>query len=282
MQTYPLILNASSVVSGSNNSLYRYTFPSGSVKFNDSKVAVANISMFYSWQNITITNANNTFSFTWPGIANVTVTIPNGFYDIPAINAYIQSICVTNGLYLINSAGNFVYYLELVTNANAYAIQFNSYPIPTALPATYSAPGSWPGYPVVATTPQIIVPATNFRNVIGFSAGTYPTVVQATNYSVLSTSTPQVTVVESLLLSCSLLNNRYSNPNTILYSFSAGGNTFGSLIDSSPNQYSFVDIQNGSYSYFDVQFLDQNYNPMIILDNNLVIQLLIENKKNGY
>jgi hypothetical protein len=49
---YPLILNSSNVVAGMNNYTYRYQFPAGSVKFSGSKVVVASVSLYYSWQSI--------------------------------------------------------------------------------------------------------------------------------------------------------------------------------------------------------------------------------------
>ena len=278
---FPLIINSSGLQSNTFNNTYRYSFPQGAVKFECSKVAVATVNMYYSWYNITTTNNNNTFSIIWPigaGTSTYTLTLPNGFYDVAGLNTYIQQYCITNGLYLINSTGNYVYYIELIENANYYSVQLNTYSIPTALPGGYSAPSNWPGYPTTAYTPQLVVPSTSFRSVIGFNAGTYPTPQQITTYSKLSDFTPQITPVQSVILACTLLNNRYSNPSTVLYSFTPGGTTFGNLIESSPNQYSFVDIQDGQYPYFDIQFLDQNFSPITINDTNVVVQLLIRNK----
>jgi len=277
-QLYPIILNSSNVVAGSNNSIYRYNFPQGSVKFNKSKVAVASISMYYSWYNILASLGNNTFTYTWynfAGSAVFTITIPDGFYDVASLNSYLQSQMIANGHYLVDANGDYVYYLEFVTNSTYYSIQFNSYPIPTALPASYTNPAAIT-FPAVATTPQITISANAFRNIIGFNAGTYPNPVQTTTYSKLSDFTPQVSPVQSVILSCTLLNNKYSNPGTILYSFSPVGTTFGSLIQSNPPQFSFIDIQSGNYNTFDITFLDQNFNFLKINDNNLVVQLLIE------
>jgi hypothetical protein len=236
------------------------------------------VSIYYSWFNISATNNNNTFQFVWPtfaGSTTYTVTITDGYYDIPGLNSYLQQFCITNGLYLVNATGDYVYYLEFVTNSNYYAIQLNCYPVPTALPVGWTNPGSIT-FPVVASTPQLIVPATEFTTLIGFNAGTYPAAFQATNYSKLSDFTPQVTPIQSLILACTLLSNKYSNPNTVLYSFSPAGTTFGSIIQSQPAFPSWVDIADGSYSFFDIQFLDQNFNNVILKDTNIVVQLLIK------
>jgi hypothetical protein len=281
---YPIIVNSSNLVSGSNNNLYRYNFPGGAVSFKKAKIAVAQISMFNSVFNITSANRNNTFSFLWySGITTqFDVTIPDGYYDISALNEYIQQYCITNSLYLIDGSGDYVYYLEFIENPNAYAVQFNSYPIPTALPVGYTAPAGWLGYPLTTLVPRLIIPNTNFQYLIGFTPATFPTAIQTTAYSVISSFTPQVSPVESMLLSCSLLNNKYSNPNTILYSFTAANTAFGSLIDSRPAEFAFVNIQDGSYPYFELRFLDQAFNPLMINDSNLIVQLLIENRDDNY
>ncbi len=276
---YPIILNSSNVQSNSNNSKYVYNFPAGSVRFAGSKVAVASISMYYSWYNITSANGNNTLSYTFPtfvGSTTVSITIPDGFYSISELNSYLQSVMITNGHYLVDSGGDYVYYLELVTNGTYYSIQYNSFPVPTALPVGYSNPAAMT-FPVVASTPLLIVPSTTFQNIIGFDAGTYPSVFQATTYSKLSDFTPQVSPVQSLLLSCTLLNNKYSSPGTILYSMTNEGVGFGELINSRPVELAFIPIQDGNYSSFEVQFLDQSYNSLVIQDSNLVITLLISN-----
>lgn len=279
--TYPLILNGNNLVSDIYNNKYRYDFPLGNVNFKNSKITVSNISLYYSWFNITSENNNNSFQFTWYDGATTThtVSLDDGFYDIASLNSYLQDYCIDNDLYLIDASGDYVYYLEFIENSVYYSVQFNSYPIPTALPAGYSAPAGWGGYPLVASTPLLIVASDNsFSDIVGISAGTYPAVTQATNYSLLSDYTPQVSVVQSLILTCGLLNNRYSIPNTVLYSFSPSQVAFGSLIVSEPTEHEYIDIQDGVYPFIEISFLDQSYNPVYIRDTNLVVQLMIKNE----
>lgn len=275
---YPLILNKNNLVSDSNNNTYRYTFPAGSVRFLNSKISVSNINIFFSWFNITASDNNNTFQIVFPTFAGstlYTITVSDGYYSIPQLNSYLQQFCITNGLYLVNTASQNVYYFEFVENPSAYAIQFNSYPVPTALPGGWSNPGGMT-FPVVASTPQLIVPSTNFRNFIGFNAGTFPAAFQATNYSKTSDFTPQVNLVSSIILTCSLLRNAYSSLGTIMYSFSPSNYTFGDLINEKPSEFSFIDIQDGDYSELSISFLNQDLNPIKIRDTNIIIQLVIQ------
>lgn len=281
-----LIINGNNLVPNGFNDTYRYSFPVGSVDFKDDQVAVSSVNMYYSWFNITSANTgsrynNNAFQYIWTdggGSTTFTVTFPDGYYTVSQSNAYFQSQMVTNGHYLVDNNGEFVYYLEFVENATYYAIQLNAYPLPTALPAGWTNPEAII-FPVTASTPQLIVLSTNnFNNIIGFNAGTYPPAIQATRYSKLSDYTPQVSPVNSLILSCTLLNNRYAIPSTLLYSFSPAGTAFGDLISIQPSEMSFVDIQDGAYNDFTIEFRDQNLNRVAINDSNIVILLSIKNK----
>jgi hypothetical protein len=273
----PVILNQTNLIPSTLNNVYRYAFP-GSAAFKGSKVAVSNIQIYYSWVNISASANNNTLSMIFPvgaGTVTVAVTIPDGTYTVADLNSYLQSIMVANGYYLVDAMGNFVYYMELVENGVRYAIQLNTFPVPTALPVGYTNPGAW-SLPVTGNTPQLVIPATDIVQLLGFPAGTYPTPAQTTAYSTLSTTVPQLSPVSSVVVGCNLVNNKLANPRSIIYSFSPGGVTYGSLIQSNAYQYSWVDIQDGTYSSIDISFYDQNYNNLAILDTNIVIFLLIK------
>ncbi len=281
MSSFTISLNQSNVVSGSSNSRYQYSFPAGGVTFSVGfEVALQSLSMYYSWPNITGANSNNTISYSWKGTV-VNVNIPNGFYTISELNAYLQSVMVANNQYLINSSGNYVYFLEIATNSSLYAVQLNCYPIPTATQAAtlgYTAPSGWGGYPVAAQTPQFIVPSTNIQNILGINAGTYPSVVQSTTYSKTSDFTPQVSPTSSVYLLVNLVNNRYGLPQNIIYNFSPNV-TYGSQLSVMPPYLVYSKIQEGTYSTISVQFVDQNYQALNILDSNIAVLLSIREPK---
>jgi hypothetical protein len=273
-RSFSIALTQGDVVSGSTNSVYEYNFPAGGVHFSKGfDVALQSLSMYYSWPNISASQGNNTFSYIWQGVTT-NVTIPTGFYTIAELNSYLQFIMVSNSQYLIDSTGNYVYYLEITTNSTLYSIQINAYPIPTALPVGYTAPPGWPGYPAVAETPQFVVPNTNFTNLIGFAAGTYPPVVQATTYSATSSFTPQVSPTSSVFILVNLINNKYGIPNTILYNFTPTVG-YGSSISIMPPYLIYSAVQEGNYNSIRVSFVDQNFQPLNVLDSNLVILLAI-------
>jgi len=266
---------------------FRYDFPVGSVSFKDDQVAVSSVQIYYSWFNITSSNTgsrynNNVFQYYWYDntgqIGPFTITIPDGYYSVATLNAYLQSQMVANNHYLVDSFGDYVYYLELVENPSAYAVQFNSFPIPTALPALWTNPGGMT-FPAVASTPQLVILSTNsFKDIIGFNAGTYPAITQATNYSKISDYTPQVSPVSSIVMTCSLVQNRYAIPNTLIYSFTPAGTAFGDIINVQPSELSFNDISDTTVNSIEITFLDQNLRDIKLNDTQLCILLVIKNK----
>jgi len=291
----PLIITGDNLVSSTYNNTFTYTFPQGSVQFKDNSVALASVNIYYSWYNITSLYTysrynNNYFQYVWYGTSTTTydVVIPDGNYEITDINAYLQSVMYSNGQYLTNSSSTNVYYLEFVASTTTGKVQLNSYAVPTSLPSGYTAPSNWPGYPSTATTPQVIIPTyyegstAYFNDIIGFETGTYPSSTQTTDYSVTSTSTPQVSVVNSIIMSCNLVNNRLALPNTLLYAFPAIGTsniTFGELVSINPSSYFFTQINDGSYQNITIQLFDQNLDALYVNDSNIVILLLIADNK---
>jgi hypothetical protein len=296
-----LILNSSNIVDGTNNSVLEYNFPGGNVVFKKGhKLALASLQMYYSTFNITSANKNNTFNYTWVNGVSYSVVFPDGFYDILAINNFLHFTMVQNKHYLVNIAtGDFIYFITLNANPNAYAIETNCFLMNTTLfpPATFALPAgaTWVVPSVQAICPMLQVLNNDFQSVIGYNAGYYPqgssgayapaviggvspafTQIPAytTTQTFLGDLVPQITPLSSYTLSCSLINNNYAVPNSLLYSFSPQG-VFGSQFTIAPNQYVFIDIYEGQYNTFTIRFTDQNNRPVSIEDPNYVLLLII-------
>lgn len=285
-----VVLNQSNIVSGSNNSSLTYKFPN-SVLFDNHEIAVQSISMYYSWQNINSSPlANNTFTYSWiVGVTSTTytVTIPDGLYEIAQINAYMQFVMIQNGTFLINSASQNVYYAEFLVEPTRYAINIITYPVPTSLPVGWTAPVANPqtgavayvGYPTTTFNPVVTIPA-NFNLIVGYVAG-FATVVNTgvnTILSYFSTIAPQVAPVPSLLVTCSNIDNKYSNPSNVIYSVVPDVN-FGELLKITPNEYCFAKLLNGTQSQITVSFIGNDFSRVNILDNNMTIILVIRKKE---
>lgn len=277
--TNTVIINSTNQDQSKTNK-FVYKFPQH-VKFDKgSSVALQSISMYNSIFNVESARSNNKCSVKWN--ANTTVqydfTIPDGFYTIPQLNYFIQQQCVLNNLYCVNANGDFVYFVELLINATRYACQINSYYLPTSANATtlgYTIPAgaSW-SFPASNKNIQFIVPTTGFGDLLGFTAQTLPSSVGSTNQQFLSNTTPQIAVVNSIILSCNLIQSKYTNPINVFYSIPIKVG-FGSLIDVSNSAPIYNSITEGYYSQIEIQFLDQNFNNLTLHDPDLVITLSI-------
>ena len=280
-----LIINSSNYVAGSGNS-YTYIFPQ-SVKFETgAKIGVSHIAVYNSTFNITAARGNNQVTVVFPSAATTisrTWTVPDGYYSVSDINFWLQYQCVQEGFYCTTSSGTSnVYFIECVQNSVRYAIQINSYYMPTSANATtlgYTAgiaQGTSQGwtFPTSNLTPTITF-NTAFGSLLGFNAGTFPTVSQATNYSIISTKSPNISPVDSYILTCNLVNSKYSIPNDTFYSVPITG-ALGTLITNSPAQILFNDIASNVYNQLTIKFYDQLFNKLLMNDFDVLITLCIK------
>jgi hypothetical protein len=295
---FVIVMNGTQLVQDGQNNKLVYKFPN-SVVLKDKYIAVSSISMYYSWFNITALYNNNTFSYTWTaGVTTTTytITIPDGLWDITAINNYIQFTCIANKTYWTLNGSN-VYPFEIIINANRYAIQLNTYYIPTALPTGATTPVGFPGFPTTAFNPIVTFPA-NFNALIGYSAGfasannvggvtVFGTPSASSNYatkdsttntiSYLSNVAPNLQPNSSVLFSMSNINNPYTQPSSIIYSLNSSV-AVGGLISEKPPNFMWNKMIDGTYNELRLTFLSSNLTPLIINDPNMTILLTIRDK----
>lgn len=302
-----IVLNQNNLVQNGQNNTLVYNFPN-SITFTNSEIAVAQITMYYSWFNIDSKYSNRQLTFNWingAGIATVyTVNIPDGLYEISDINNFLQFVFLNapslstsvisptplTPLYLVNSAGDNVYYLEFIVNPTAYGIQLNTYNFPTALPAGWSNPAAVP-FPPQSFNPIVTTPA-SFNAIIGFSStfssaqnlnNADPNPATATAYKIgstfsyLSTLTPQVQPNANLLVSISNIDNAFANPTSIIYSL-APSVAIGQLIVDKPPQFNWNSMLRGTYNQLRLQFLGSDLNAVTIRDPNMTILLCVRDK----
>ena len=280
---FNIIINNTHVANSLNNT-YQYNFKNGSFEVpSDSEIMITSFQIPYSWYNITTRYNNNSFKIYWPtgaaGYTEYIVTLPDGFYSTPSINAYIQQFCLQNKLYIVDGAGSNVYYISLAYNITYYANQLITKVVPTSLPAGHTTPVGFAGFPTVARTPYIeILPNNDFGKILGFTAGNYG-INKTVNYSINSNTIPKGSVVNSLVVKCSLVNNGVSSQSDILDAFPISGGSFGENLNFNNSIEKWVSLNSGRYSNFTVTILDENFNDINILDNNILINFLIRTKK---
>jgi len=209
-----LIINSSNVVANTNNSVYQYNFPGGNVQFvKGQKLALGSIQMYYSTFNITAAQGNNQFSYIWVDGREITITVTDGFYDISTLNNFLHFVMLQQGHYLLDTTGNYYYFINMVVNTSTYQIEISCFPmslttypiatytvgahttstITTSSPAT---PVSW-SRPTASITPMFRVLANNFINIVGLAAGYYPQGQTGYASTVPTTSLAQATITNT-------------------------------------------------------------------------------------
>jgi len=284
--SFNIVLNNSNVVANTNKSTYQYNFINGNFRLKNAKISLTNVTLPYSWFNISNQWANQTLSIYWVSGTTITaypITIPAGFYTTSDINNYIQQVCILNGLYLINASGQYVFYIAVTTNVNAYANQLILTAIPNSLPTGYTAPSSFPGYPtaVGATMGISFASSGSVGPLLGFAGGSSygsVSVVNTTNVSALSTQTPVATPVNSIIIRCNLAYNPTIMPSDILDSIPIN-TTFGSNIEYSPSFQRWITIQDGTYSSIQLSLFDENLVQLQAQDSHSLFTLMIETEK---
>ena len=286
-----LILSSANIVEGTNNSVFEYEFRGGNVNLvKNQKVALASIQQYYSTFNITAAYGNNVFNYVWLDGTTHQVLFPDGFYDADGINNYLHFVMLQNKHHLIDATGDYVWLMSFSINPNRYSIEVNCFGVSSALATsngwTLPVGATWV-LPTNFIVTELVVLSNAFRQVIGFNAGNYPnatitgtppTQTQSPSYtttqSFLSSFTPQITPFSSFLVNCSLVNNDYAVPNSLIFSFSPQGR-FGEQFTVAPNEYVFIDVLPAQYSKFRLYFTDQNNFPISFQDPNMIIQILI-------
>lgn len=290
-----LVLNSTNIVPNGQNNTLRYNFPN-SVMLKDKYIAVASISMYYSWFNISSQYANNVLTYTWVHGSTTntyTINIPNGLYQVADLNNLVQYNMISNGTYW--TINNINYYpFEILLDPVLYAVNINTYLIPTSLPTSASVPSNFPGWPATTQNTVITIPA-NFNIIIGYAngfqtianvgnpSGNVPTTAyQSKNQasgtiSYLSTVAPNLQPNNNVLFNISNINNPYSQPSGIIYSLNPNV-AVGQQINVQPPNFLWTKMIDGTYNNIQLQLLNNLAQPLTILDSNMTILLAIKDK----
>lgn len=272
------ILNLTNVnsSSGQNNVLrYRLGTP---INLRDYEVALASLQFYYSYPNITSAKNNNSLDYIWIDGLTYNVVLPDGLYTIADISGFLHNQMFQNGHYLVDANSEPVYFIELVANTVYYRVTTVCTPVPTALPAGWSNPAAVV-LPAVATTPQLVILANNMRTVLGWNAGTYPAVPQATVYSANGATYPQISSVIAFNVNCNTVTTSYfnSSPSTI---FTGSPNVgFGELINVAPNNFIWYRCIDSLFPVIEISLVDQDNNPLQLIDPQMAVTLYFKKRR---
>jgi hypothetical protein len=247
---------------------FDYRFPYAYPSSGEEKLALQSLALYLSWFNVTA-NFNNTtgLSYIWSDGVTYPVVFPPGFYTLAQLNQYLQFVMTQNGHYLTNSAGVQVFYLSFVTNQIYYTVTLTATPVPTSLPAGWTAPVGFV-YPATTVTPQMVVGETNWGLLIGYSAGSYPPVPSATVMNYNSSFTPQATPITQVMVLCDWSNDsRFSYNPSVIASF-VPTVAFGEMISFSPPVLTWYAVARRVYNGMKISLVDQNYRPLSLNDTS--------------
>ena len=160
-------------------------------------MAVTNLSIYYTWKNVKSIYKNNKFKISGP-TWNETFDLPDGSYNIPAIQSYFESIIKKHET--IADAAPILIYANNIINSIIFKIK-TGYKLELLSEETMKLLGS---------TSSIIDKDKN------------------------SDTVPKLENVEVILVHCNLVNNSYQRHSRVLFTF-VPNRQYGQLISISPH-----------------------------------------------
>jgi len=277
---FPVLISSENRVSPNT---YALSLPN-TIDLNNFAVAVGNAYIYYSWYNINSYPLNNNqFTLSIPGMADQVITIPDGAYNIVDLNNYLQYWFIQNGLYITNNTtGLNTYYASFTISPTSYAVQWTTNVIPASLPSGFTSGGTnmtnaFTNSNGLKHMQITISSSNNFKDIIGFNAGTYPTLPTGNpaTFTKNSDYTPNVNPINAIQMRLSCAYNTFSANTTLIHVFTNRDSSIGQQIDASPQELQFVPCI-GSHKEIVLTFFDQAGRILNILDPNLVIKLIFK------
>ena len=190
-------------------------------------IALSNVSMYYTWNNIKSSYNNNKFKIspTW----NEEFTLPDRSYSVSDIQDYFQYILKKHGEN--TDKPSIQIYVNKIKNRITFKIK-NGYRVELLTKETMKLLGS---------TKNKITKDKNGEKV------------------------PHLEITEVVLVHCNMVNNDYQHDSQVLYTF-VPNKSFCSLLDISPSNHVFLKTLNSEYDEIIVWFTDQNNKPLEIED----------------
>ena len=192
-------------------------------------MVLASLSIYYTWKNVKSIYNNNKFKISAP-TWNDTFDLPDGSYNIPAIQNYIKYVIKKHET--IAETAPIIIYANKITNRVVFKIK-TGYKLELLSKETIKLLGS---------TKDIIDADKNNKN------------------------EPRLENVEVVLVHCNLVNNSYQQASRVLFAF-VPNKQYGQLISISPNSLIFLKTMNTEISEIEIWFTDPNNNSLEIEDN---------------
>ena len=199
-------------------------------------IALANLSVHYTWKNIKSEYNNNKFKISAP-TWNETFDLPDGSYSIDDIQDYFEFII--KKLETLTENPPVEVYPNKIKNITVFKIK-TDYKLELLTPETMKLLGS---------TKKVVDKDKNGENV------------------------PKLEIVEVVLVHCNLVKNDYQHTSKVLFTFFPN-KKFGQLINISAHTFTMMNTVNTEFSYVEVWFTDQ-YSKALEIENNVNLTLII-------
>ena len=199
------------------------------LKNPNKNMALANLSIYYTWKNIKSEYNNNKFKISAP-TWNDTFDLPDGSYSIDDIQDYFEFIIKKHETLTENPP------IQIYPNKIKNRIVFK---IKT-------------GYKLELLTPETM-------RLLGSTK-------KDVDSDKSSENVPKLESVEVVLVHCNLVNNNYQQASKVLFTF-VPNKQFGQLINIAPHSLTMLSTTNTEFSFIEVWFTDQNSEPLEIEDN---------------
>ena len=206
------------------------------LKNPNENMALANLSISYTWNNVKSIYKNNKFKISAP-TWNETFDLPDGSYNISEIQYYFEYIIKKHET--IGENAPILIYTNTINNRIVFKIK-SGYKLELLSKKTMKLLGS---------TSNSVDPDKNSENV------------------------PRLENAEVVLVHCSLVNNSYQQHSRVLFTF-VPTKQYGQLISISPHPLAFLKTMNTEFSEIEIWFTDQNNN-VLEIEDNVNISLMI-------
>ena len=206
------------------------------LKNPNKNMALANLSIYYTWKNVKSIYKNNKFkisSLTW----NETYDLPDGLYNIPAIQNYIEYIIKKHET--ITNTAPILIYANKINSGIVFKIK---------------------------TGCKLELLSKETMKLLGSTSDTIDADKDSENV-------PRLENVEVVLVHCNLVNNSYQQASRVLFTF-VPNKQYGQLI--SISSYTLV-FFNTEFSEIEIWFTDQNNNALEIEDNVIITLIINTN-----
>ena len=192
-------------------------------------MALANLSIYYTWKNIKLTYNNNKFKISAP-TWNDTFDLLDGSYFIADIKDYFEFIIKKHQTLTAHPPVQI--YPNKIKNRFFFKIK-TGYKLELLTPETMK---------LLESTKKDVDSDKNSENV------------------------PKLESVEVVLVHCNLVKNDYQHTSKVLFSF-VPNKQFGQLINISPHSLAMRNTVNTEFSFVEVWFTDQTSKALEIEDN---------------